>query len=116
MASDARFAIARRAPVDGNEFAERIIIADLEISRLALIFQILRLLPDRRERVEFISCARLHRSAKRDMMLQPTIFTEDDALADEAIRSDDTSRSDLGAKIDNRCGMNLHVTHDSNDE
>ena len=45
-AAHPRLAFRRRAPVHGAKFAERILIPDLEIRRLARVFQILGLLPD----------------------------------------------------------------------
>ena len=56
--ADACFSVARRAAVDGNEFAKRIFIADLQIGRLALIFQVLCLLADRAVGVKFVSARR----------------------------------------------------------
>ena len=36
--ADARFSFARCAAIDRDEFAKRIFVADLQISRLALVF------------------------------------------------------------------------------
>src|SRR3981081_4532149 len=104
--TDARFAVARCAAIDRDKFAKGILIADLEISRLAFVFQILRLLADRAISVKFIARARAHRPAKRDVMLQPAMFAERHIRSDHAIGSNFASRSDLRAMIDNRSGMN----------
>ena len=45
-AADARDRAGRGAAMHGDEFAESVLVADLEIRRLARVFQILRLLPD----------------------------------------------------------------------
>ena len=95
-AADARFSFARRAAIDRDEFAKCIFVADFEISRFAFVLQILRLLTNRAVRVEFIARARAHRSAKRDVMLQPAIFAEHNLGADYAIRTDDRSRANFG--------------------
>ncbi len=62
--ADARFARAGRAAVHGDKFAERIFVADLEICRLALIFQILGLLADRAVGIKFVPRAGRHRPGK----------------------------------------------------
>src|SRR5437868_10128857 len=106
-----RFPFARRATADCNEFAKRVLIADFQIGRFALIFQILRLLTDRAGGIKFIQRTCTHRSAQRDMLLQPTIWTEDDVRTNYAIRTDDCSRAEFGSGIDNCRGMNLHFTY-----
>jgi len=53
--ADARFPVACRATADCNKFAKRIVIADFQISRLALIFQVLRLLTDRAGGIKLIA-------------------------------------------------------------
>src|SRR5207302_8590454 len=103
--------IARRAPVHRDEFAKRIFIANLQIGRFARVFQVLSLLADRAVGVKFILSATVHRSLQRDMMLQPAIRPEDNIGGDHAIRSDNRSRTNLRARIDNRRWMNLHVAH-----
>src|SRR5712691_1236452 len=60
--ADLCFSFARRAAADGNEFAKRIFIADLQIRRFTRILEILRLLPNRAGSVKFISRAGAHRS------------------------------------------------------
>src|SRR5437588_8278948 len=44
-------------------------------------------------------------------MLQPAVLPEPHVGTDHTIRSDDCSRSNLRARIDNRRRMNLHVAH-----
>src|SRR6266404_3729884 len=110
-AADPRLSFTRRAAADRDKFAKRIFIADFQISRLALILQVLGLLPDRAGSIKFISCTRAHRPTKRDMLLQPAIWAEHDVGPDYAIWPHDGSRSDLCASIDNRRRMNLRVAH-----
>src|SRR5947208_910978 len=109
--ADARFAFARRATADCDEFAERVFIADFQVSRFALIFQVLRLLTDRAGGVKFIPRTGAHRSAKRDMLLQPAVLAKHNVRTYYAIGTDDRSGADLCARIDNRGGVNLHVPH-----
>src|SRR6266513_6205937 len=109
--ADARFPFARRATADCDEFAERVFIADFKVSRFALIFQVLRLLTNRAGGVKFIPRTGAHRSAKRDMLLQPTIRAEHHVRTYYAIGTGDRSGADLCARIDNRGRVNLHVAH-----
>src|SRR6266699_1122015 len=109
--TDARFPFARRAAADRDKFAERIFVADFQISRLALIFQVLRLLPDRAGGIKFIPRTGAHWSAKRDMLLEPTIWTKHHAGCDHAIRPDDCARADFGPCVDDGRRGNLHVAH-----
>src|SRR5207248_7808611 len=88
-----------------------IFIADFQISRLAFIFQVLRLLADRAGGIKFIPSTGAHWSAKRDMLLQPAILTKHYVRCDNAIRSNDCSGADFRAWIDNCRRMNLHVAH-----
>src|SRR5438046_10353414 len=69
--ADSGFSFAGGAPADCNEFAKRVFVADFQVSRFALIFQVLRLLTDRAGGVKFVPRTGAHRSAKRDMVLQP---------------------------------------------
>src|SRR5712691_687564 len=106
-----RSALACRATINGYELAERVFVADFQISRFATIFQVLGLLADGAVRVEFVFRAGVRGSAKCHMMLQPAILTEHDVGAYYAIRPDDRSRADFGSRIDNGGWMNLHVAH-----
>src|SRR5437016_13765546 len=98
--ADAGFSFAGGAPADCDEFAERVFIADFQVSRFALVFQVLRLLTDRAGGIKFISFAGAHRSTKRDMLLQPAILAEHDIGCDHAIWSDGRSCADFRSWID----------------
>ena len=103
--------VAGRAAIHGDEFAKCILVADFEISRLALVFQVLGLLADRAIGVKFIPRAGRHRPAKRDVMLQPAIRAEDDSGRDDAIRPDDRAGADFRLRIDDGGRVDLHVAH-----
>src|SRR5207248_6181481 len=109
--ADPRFALAGCAAADCDKFAERIFIADFQVSRFALIFQVLRLLTDRAGRVKFVPRTGAHRSAKRDMLLQPAVLAKHNVRTYHAIGTDDRSGADFCSRIDDRRGMNLPVAH-----
>src|SRR5205085_572911 len=111
--ADLRFAIAGGAPIYGNEFAERVFIANFQIGRLARVFQVLRLLTDRAVTVKFIFSAGAHRPRQSHVMLQPAALPQHDVRADHAVRADYCSRTDSRTRIDKRRRMNLHVAHRS---
>ena len=70
-----RPASSRSAAVDRDEFAKAIVVTDLQISRLAAIFQILGLLTDRAIGVEFIAPSGRQRPFQSDVVLEPAILT-----------------------------------------
>src|SRR4029450_10649577 len=109
--ANARFSLAACAAADRNKFAERILIADFQISRFALVFQVLGLLTDGAVSVEFVFSAGLRWPAECDVMLEPAVWTDYHIGADYAIRPNDCSGTDLCARIDYRARMNLHVAH-----
>src|SRR5437867_457171 len=67
-ATDPRFTLTCGATINGNEFAKRVFVANLEECGLTLVFQILRLLPNRAIGIKFVSYTSSHRSRQRDMM------------------------------------------------
>ncbi len=71
---------------DRHEFAKRVFVADFQIGGFAAIFQILRLLADRAVGVEFVLLAGFHRSAERNVMLEPAVCAKHDIRSDHAIR------------------------------
>src|SRR5579885_1081937 len=77
------------AAIDGAKFAKRVAVADLEMRRLAGVFQILRALPDGCVGVKTIRAPDFRRAAKGDVMLQPAILAEDDFFFDDAIGPDE---------------------------
>src|SRR5213079_3384732 len=109
--ADAGFSFAGGAPADCNEFAKRIFIADFQVSRFALIFQVLRLLTDRARGVKSVFRSGLHWSAERDVMLQPAIWTEHDVRADDAVWTDACPSAEFCSGFNNGRRVNLHVAH-----
>src|ERR1044071_5649517 len=61
--TDPCLACSGRAAINGNEFPEAVFLANFQISRLALVLQILRLLADRAVSVELIPRASCQRTA-----------------------------------------------------
>src|SRR5260370_3885393 len=110
--ADARFPFAHRATADRNEFAECILIADFQISRFTLIFQVLRLLTDRAGGVKFVLRAGARRSAKRDVLLQQAIWAKDYIGSDYAVWPDDCSSTDFRCGINNSSRMDMSIAHD----
>src|SRR5229473_1070982 len=110
-AADPRFSFTGRAAIDSDEFAKRVLVADIEVGWFALIFQILRLLANRAVSIELVSRAGARWPGKSDVMLQPAILAERDLRSDHAVRTNDRSGANLRPFIDNRARMNLHVTH-----
>src|SRR5882724_11440884 len=109
--ADPRFSLAGCAAADRDKFAERILIADFQISRFALVFQVLGLLADGAVSVEFVFSAGLHRPAECNVMLEPAVWAEHHIGAYHAIGPDDCPCPDLCAGINNRGRVNLHVAH-----
>src|SRR5438876_9020491 len=109
--ADAGFSFAGGAPADCYEFAKRIFIADLQIRRLTLIFQVLRLLSDRAGSVKSVFRASLHWSAERDVVLQPAVWTEHDVRADDAVWTDACRSTEFCSGFNNGRRVNLRGAH-----
>src|SRR5882724_2553331 len=109
--ADAGFSFAGGAPADCNEFAKRIFIADLQIRRLTLIFQVLRLLSDRAGSVKSVFRSALHGSAKSDGMFQPAIWPAHHVGSDDAIRTNNCLRANFSSGINDRGRMNPRAAH-----
>src|SRR5438552_2682641 len=97
--ADSCFAIALRTSIHGHKFAKRVFVADFQISWLARVFEILRLLTDRAIGVKFVSLAGARWPLQSHMMLEPAILPEHNLGADHAIRSDDRSGSNFRARV-----------------
>ena len=97
-----RFAVAFCAAIDRAKLTKSISVANFEISRLARIFQILRLLTDRRIGIKSILASGLHRPGKGHMMLQPAFFAQYHTRRDDAVRTHDGAGSKFRGRIDNR--------------
>jgi hypothetical protein len=86
-------------------------VADLQIRRLAQIFQILGLLADGAIRIKFVPRPGDHRTGEGDMMLEPAVRPEDYAGLHDAIRADDGTWTDLRLRIDDGGRMDLRIAH-----
>jgi hypothetical protein len=91
-----------------NKFAETVSFSDLKESRFTRIFQILRLLADRTKSMESISCPNPYRPTNSHMILKPTIGSDRYLCADNTIRTNRNTRSNLSFGIDHRGRMNAH--------
>src|SRR5262249_986036 len=67
--ADTRLAVTLCAAIDRAKLTKSVSLANFEISRLACVFQILRLLADRTISIKSILASGLHRPGKGDMML-----------------------------------------------
>ncbi len=98
MRADPRRHIAVRAAVDGGVFPENIQIADLQVSRIADVFQILRLSADRGEGEKFVRAADFRVPIDHDMGVQNAVIAELDVGTDDAIRADSNVFPDRGQR------------------
>ena len=86
-----RLAVVRCAAINRAKLTKSISVANFQISWLARVFQILRLLADRTIRVKSILASGPHRPGKGDMMLQPAFLAEHDVTTNNAIRTHNCS-------------------------
>ena len=90
--ADARdLAVAGRA-VDGDVFAEGVVVADFRARDAALPFQVLRLQSDAGEGKNFILLAQLRVAVNDDVRMQFAFVAQRDVFADDAIRADLATR------------------------
>src|SRR5215469_7057171 len=95
----------RSRPINCDKFSETVCFADFQICRLPLIFQILRLLPDRTTGVKPVSSSDLYRSAYRDVVLQPTTGSDGHLPPDHAVRANNGIRTNFRIRINDRGRM-----------
>ena len=99
--ADAReAAAAARAAVDGDELAEDVAPADREPRLLAAELQVLRHLPNRRERVDLRVVADLGPAVDDRRRADPAVRAEVHVRADHGMRTDRRPLADPGARID----------------
>ena len=72
-------------PVNRREFAEAVIVTDLEVGRLALVFEILTAMADAGVGVESVAVADCRGTVDGDMGIQLALFTDDNAGTDDAV-------------------------------
>jgi hypothetical protein len=73
-------------PVDGGIFSKNVMRPNQQMSRLANVFQILRLATDGGERKKFIIFADPRRTFDHDVRMQRAIVTDDDIITDDTKR------------------------------
>ena len=95
-------------PADSDEFSEDILISDLQVSRFTQVLEILALLANGTIRIETVSCPDLGRSAKSDVILQPTSLAQRDRRPNHTIWPDSYVGANLSFGINDRRRMNVH--------
>src|SRR5688572_4178262 len=101
-------ALHRRA-IDGYILAENVVIPHYDLSRLALIPQMLRRPAHRHEGVEFATRTDLGPAFDVDMGEQTGSWSNGDMFSDNAKRSDAHVIGERGLGMDNGLWMNLHA-------
>ena len=91
-ANDCFRAAARGAGVHRHAFANEAVLADCEADRLAAIFEVLRRMPDRGERIDDRA------GPDRGVASQAHVGDEPDAVAKLGLRSNMAERPDLDAR------------------
>src|SRR5436190_20860345 len=109
--ADARLAPFGRAAIDGHELPEGVFLTDFQMSRLALILQILCLLADRAIGVELITRASCHRTAQGHVLLEPAVPSQGHSGRNDAIGSNDCAGVDFRLRIYDGGRVNLNIAH-----
>lgn len=88
VGTDPRRHIAMRAAVDGGIFPENIVVAHLEVSRVAEILQILSLSTDHREGEKLVATPDFRMPFDHDVGMQNAVVANLNVGSDQAKRSD----------------------------
>ena len=88
--------------MDGDELAEDVAVADHELGRLALVFEVLRRQTNRRERIELGGVADERAAVDHRGRADAAILPEHDVGANDGMRPDDGARADARAWVDVR--------------
>src|SRR3984957_4094313 len=108
IVADARnHAAAGGAGIDRHVLADRVVAADFERRRLAVIFQILRLVPDRSEWENPRPLADCRPPLNYDMRFEADAERQHNMFSDDAIGSDDDVVRQACARRDDRGGMDI---------
>lgn len=107
-AADDRFRMRSGAAIDRDEFAKCVSVADFQVGRLAVVFQVLRALADAREREELVCLSDDAGAVQRDVVLEPASITENYAVSHDAVGSDFAAGTNLGFWRNYRGWMNAH--------
>lgn len=97
--------------VRGDKFPETIVVADNQMSRFALVLQILGLLTDGAVSEKAVAITDLGRAAYGHMMLQLAVGTDADRALDDAVRPHHRIGSDLGLGIDDGGRVDAGFSH-----
>lgn len=98
--------ILRRAQIEGAELADGVAVADFEPGRLAgLLLLVLRHLTDRVELEDPIVITDPCMTGNDHMRADRRVVADLDVFADDRIRADGDPGTQLGARMDDCCGM-----------
>ena len=100
--------ILRRAAVDGDVFADRIVVANLDPGRLARVLLVLRRRADRGEMPDAVAPPDARMAVEHHVSADPAALPHFDVLADHRIRANLDIRREARAAMHERVGMNLH--------
>ena len=92
--------------VNGREFAKSVVGPDLQMSRFGLVFEILRTLTDRAERVKLVAVADHRWAGNHHMTMESASLAERHVGPDDAVGTDERCLADVGRRINDRRGMN----------
>src|SRR5438067_978236 len=95
--------------MDGDELTKGVVVADAQTRRLAVIFQILRLLADRAVGVKLVAAPDGGWPGNGDVVLKPAAIADAHTRFDDAIRPDANIRADLHGRINDRRRMDLRA-------
>jgi len=104
-ADPGHFAVAGRT-VDGDSLPDGVEIPDLSSREAAFPFEVLRLQADRRERIDFVAATESGVAINYDMRMDAATVTQDDVLANHAIRPNLAISADFCFGMNDRRRMN----------
>ena len=109
VAADGRYPASRRGTsMNGNIFADLIVVADNKFGWFTLIVQILRRAAHRGKRADNITAADRGVSSQNGMRHYPCQRSDSDAGLDDGIGADLDGSIEAGLLVNNCSGMNRH--------
>ncbi len=111
VADGGRHAAAFGARIEGHALADHAVAADGQRRRLAVIFEILRLVADGRERKDARARADGGAAGDDDVAEQLDAVAERHVGADDAVGADLDPRAELGTRLDDCRRVRGHLTH-----
>jgi hypothetical protein len=112
MRADNGMSIGLGRAMDGNMFAENVVVANQRGSGFASVFQVLRGVTDDRTRVEMIMASRFKYAGEINVRADDTMLTQRDLGVNDRIRPDLGCVRHLGVRMNDGRGMN-HLNGDS---